>query len=182
MYIQRFLCILNMNRQTITRLKKSCIYIMHFITGILGISLFVLFTTNVTLYRQLQICGNRDGMSGWVLINNKCYTMVENITFEDLIRYCAKYDSIIPNALEQNEVLLVSSVLGVVDYWMPFTKKKGSWFHGKKPVEVKGDSAKRLSIGKSRTPDRFERCSIYYEGIMEERCDKKHVGICFTQY
>ncbi|AYP74097.1 C-type lectin-like protein [Fowlpox virus] len=171
-----------MNRQTITRFKKSCSYILHIISALLGTCLLTLFSANVTLYNQLQICGNRDGMSGWVLINNNCYTMVENITFNELIRYCAKHDSIIPNALEQSEVLLVSSALGVVDHWMPFTKKKGNWFHGKKPVEVKGDYAKRLSLGKSKIPDRLEKCSIYYDGIIEERCDNKHKGICFTRY
>ncbi|AAR83618.1 C-type lectin-like protein [Canarypox virus] len=176
------LYILNMNRQTITRVKKSCTYLIHTIAALLGTFLLTLFATNVTLYNKLQICGNRDGMAGWVLINNNCYTLVENITFTDLIRYCAMHDSIIPNSLEQKEVLLVSSALGVMDYWMPFTKKKGKWFHGKKEVEVKGDQAKRLSMGKTKKPRKSEKCSIYYDGIIEEYCDTKHRGICFTQY
>ncbi|QRI42990.1 C-type lectin-like EEV protein [Cheloniid poxvirus 1] len=174
--------IVNMNRQTITRFKKSCSYMLHAIAALLGTCLLTLFSANVTLYNQLQICGNRDGMSGWVLINSNCYTMVENITFRELIRYCAKHDSIIPNAIEQSEVLLVSSALGIVDHWMPFTKKKGKWFHGKKPVNVKGNYEKRIFLGKNATPDKLEKCSIYYENGIIEYCDTKHRGICFTQY
>nr|WIK87578.1 C-type lectin-like protein [Oriental turtle dovepox virus] len=172
-----------MNRQSSKRLKKTCAWFIHLIASMCGTGLLGLFVTNVTLYRQIKICGNRDGMSGWVQINNNCYTMVENITFNELIGHCAKHDSIIPNALDQSEVLIVSSVLGVKDHWMPFTKKSRNWFHGRMPVNVKGDGNKRMELGKPLKPDESEKCTIYYDnGIIEENCEKKHKGICFSPF
>ncbi|QRY19001.1 ORF-131 [Teiidae poxvirus 1] len=176
------LCIVNMNRQSTKRYKKICSISLYILAITLSISLLGLFIGNLLLNRQIQVCGNRNGMTGWVLINRDCYTVVDNITFNDLIVYCAKHHSIIPNALDRNEVLVVSSILDVKSYWMPFIRKRGNWFYGKVPIEVKGDPNLRASLGKSRNPDNSENCSVYNNGILEEFCNKKHKGICFTQF
>ncbi|ALA62520.1 C-type lectin-like EEV protein [Turkeypox virus] len=169
-----------MNKQTVIWYANLCNYLINTFMILTGLGLIGLLIANVIIFNKIPVCGNRNGMIGWVLISHNCYTVVDNITFYDLVIYCDKHQSVIPNSLDEHEVLIVTSVLGIQEYWMPFTKKRNGWFHGKIPVSVKGDPDKRIKLGKPMIADKEEQCAIYNDGIIEEICTKKHKGICFS--